>query len=105
VKPHVDAGKMRILLFNSKMPAFPEIPVLSELGYKQTLPIAGFGVYAPAGIPDEAKRVLVPAIEKAVRATKPKVDQMWGVIEYRSPSDQKKLWKMNIKRSSRLQRR
>jgi tripartite-type tricarboxylate transporter receptor subunit TctC len=98
VKPHVDAGKMRILLFNTKMPAFPEIPVLTDLGYKQTLPIAGFGVYAPAGIPDDAKKVLVPAIEKAVKNTKAKVDQMWGVIEYRNPSDQKKMWEDEYKK-------
>jgi tripartite-type tricarboxylate transporter receptor subunit TctC len=92
VKPHVDAGKMRILLINNKMPAFPEIPIITELGYKESLPIAGFGLYAPAGIPEEARKVLVPAIEKAVRNTKSKVEEMWGVIQYKSPSEQKKMW-------------
>jgi tripartite-type tricarboxylate transporter receptor subunit TctC len=92
VKPHVDAGKMRILLINNKMPAFPEIPIITELGYKESLPIAGFGLYAPAGIPEEARKVLIPAIEKAVRNTKSKVEEMWGVIQYKSPSEQRKMW-------------
>ena len=92
VKSHVDAGKMRILLTNNKMPAFPEIPTITELGYKQSLPIAGFGLYGPAGIPEEVKSILVSAIEKAVRNTKPKVDQLYGVIDYKTPLEQKKLW-------------
>ena len=92
VKPHVDAGKMRILLINNKMPAFAEIPIITELGYKESLPIAGFGLYAPAGIPEEARKVLIPAIEKAVRNTKSKVEEMWGVIQYKTPSEQRKMW-------------
>jgi tripartite-type tricarboxylate transporter receptor subunit TctC len=98
VKSHVDAGKMRILLTNNKMPAFPEIPTITELGYKQSLPIAGFGLYAPAGIPEEAKSVLVPAIEKAVKNTKPKVDQLFGVIDYKTPSEQRKMWEEEYKK-------
>jgi len=74
------------------MPAFPEIPTITELGYKASLPIAGFGLYAPAGIPEEAKNVLIPAMEKAVRKTKSKVEEMWGVIQYKSPLEQRKMW-------------
>ena len=92
VKPHVDAGKMRVLLINNKMPAFPEIPTISELGYSRTLPVAGFGLFASAGIPEEAKKALVPAMKKAVMNTKAKVEQMWGVIDYRSPSEMRKMW-------------
>lgn len=92
VKPHVDGGKMRVLLINTKMPGFPEIPTIAELGYKESLPIAGFGLYAPAGIPEEARNVLIPAIEKAVKNTKSKVEAMWGIIQYKSPSEQRKMW-------------
>ena len=92
VKPHVDAGKMRILLINNKMPVFPEFPTITELGYKESLPVAGFGLYAPAGIPEEARKVLIPAMEKAVKNTKSKVEEMWGVIQYKSPSEQRKMW-------------
>lgn len=98
VKPHVDGGKLRVLLFNTKMPAFPEIPTITELGYKENLPVAGFGLYAPAGIPEEARKVLVPAVEKAIKNTQPKVEAMWGVIQYKSPSEQRKMWEEQYQR-------
>ena len=91
VKPHVDTGKMRVLLITNKMPAFPEIPTITELGYGQNLPVGWMGVWAPAGIPEEAKKVLVPAIEKAVKNSKPKIEQLWGLCEYKSPLEQAKL--------------
>jgi tripartite-type tricarboxylate transporter receptor subunit TctC len=92
VQSHVEAGKMRILLINVKMPAFPAIPTMTELGYPRSLPVAGFGLFAPAGIPEEARAVLVPAMEKAVVNTKSKVDQMYGIMDYKSPSQMRKMW-------------
>jgi len=91
IKPHQDAGKMKVILITNKMPAFPEIPTITELGYKQTPPVGWMGLWAPAGIPEEAKKVLVPAIEKAVRNSKPRIEQLWGLCEYKSPSEQRKL--------------
>ncbi len=76
MKPHADAGKMRVLLITNKLPSFPEIPTITELGYKQSLFATWFALYAPSGIPEEARKVLVPAIEKAVNLTKPKIDKM-----------------------------
>jgi tripartite-type tricarboxylate transporter receptor subunit TctC len=60
------------------------------LGYPQGLPATWFALWAPAGIPDEAKRVLVPAVEKAVRTTKPRIDQMGSICEYKSPAELRK---------------
>jgi tripartite-type tricarboxylate transporter receptor subunit TctC len=97
IKPHADAGKMKVLLITYKMPAFPEIPTITELGYKQKLPVGWMGVYAPAGIPEEAKKVLVPAIEKAVKNSKPKIEQLWAVCEYKSPLEQRNLWEEQYK--------
>ena len=91
LKPHAEAGKVRILLVTNKLPAAPEVPTITELGYKQNIPTAWFGLYAPAGIPEEARKILVPAVEKAVRNAKPKGDQMGSLCEYRSPSEMKKL--------------
>ncbi len=91
LKPHVDGGRMRILLIDPKKPDHPEIPTLTELGYKQGLPASWFAFWAPAGIPEEARKVLIPAIEKAVRITKPKVEAIGSICEYKSPADQKKL--------------
>ena len=90
-KPHVEAGRMRILLIDPKLPSRPEIPTLRQLGYKQSLPDTWFALWAPAGIPEEAKRVLIPAVEKAVKATKPRLEQMGHICEYKSPAEVMKL--------------
>jgi len=91
LKPHVEAGRMRILLVDPKKPDYPQIPTLQELGYKQGLPATWFALWGPAGIPDEAKKVLVPAMEKAVKATKPRIDALGSICEYKSPAETKKL--------------
>jgi tripartite-type tricarboxylate transporter receptor subunit TctC len=91
VKQHVDAGKMQILLTTYKLPAFPDVPTITELGYKESLPVGWMGLWAPAGIPEEARRVLIPATEKAVRNSKPKIDLMWAVCEYKTPLEQTRL--------------
>jgi hypothetical protein len=39
---------------------------------------------------EEARRVLVPAIEKAVKAIKTRIDQMGDICEYKSPAEMKK---------------
>ncbi len=91
LKPHVDAGRMRILVIDPKRPANPEIPTIQELGYKGILPATWFGLYAPAGIPDEARKALVAAIEKAVKTTKSKVEQLGSTVDYKAPAEQRKL--------------
>jgi tripartite-type tricarboxylate transporter receptor subunit TctC len=64
---HLKSGAMRGLVVSSKSPVFPEIPTLTELGYRQNLPGIWFAFYAPAGVPPEVTKVLVPAIEKVVK--------------------------------------
>ena len=91
LKPHAEAGRMRILLIDPKKPTHPEIPTLKELGYKQGLPSTWFAFWAAAGIPEEARQVLVPAIEKALRNTKPKIEQLGSICEYKSPAELRKL--------------
>ena len=91
LKPHAEAGRMRILLVDPKKPTHPEIPTLKELGYKQGLPATWFAVWAATGIPEEARKVLVPAVEKAVRATKSRIEALGSICEYKSPAELKKL--------------
>lgn len=91
LKPHVEAGRMRILVISPKRAANPEIPTLSEVGFKGSLPTTWFGMYAPTGIPEDVRKVLVPAVEKAIKNTKAKVEQMGSTLDYRSPADQRKL--------------
>jgi tripartite-type tricarboxylate transporter receptor subunit TctC len=64
---HLKSGAMRGLVVSNKSPAFPEIPTLTELGYRQNLPGIWFAFYGPAGLPPEVTKVLVPAIEKVVK--------------------------------------
>jgi tripartite-type tricarboxylate transporter receptor subunit TctC len=99
VQPHMDAGKMRILLVDPKKTTHPEIPTLTELGYPLGLPATWFALFAPAGIPEEVKQVLVPAVEKAVKATKPKIEQMGSICEYKGPAELRKLRDEEYKRT------
>jgi tripartite-type tricarboxylate transporter receptor subunit TctC len=91
--PHVDAGKLRVLLISKKYSMYPNIPTITELGFKQDLFSGWFGFVAPVGIPEEAKKALIPAIEKAVKnpGLKAKVEEKGYVVEYRSPAEFKKL--------------
>jgi tripartite-type tricarboxylate transporter receptor subunit TctC len=68
IAPHVKAGKLRILLISQKAPEYPDIPTLKQLGYKQDIMSVRFAFYVPAGLPDSVKKVLIPAIQTAIKA-------------------------------------
>ena len=93
IMPHLDSGKLRILLITKKMAGFPDIPTISELGYKQDLFSAWAAFYAPAGVPGEVKRILIPAIEKAInnRESKEKINNMGFIVDYKPPEELKTL--------------
>jgi tripartite-type tricarboxylate transporter receptor subunit TctC len=97
LKPHVDSGKLRFLLITTKMADLPNVPTITEFGYKQGLLTSWFGIFAPAGIPEDVKRVLVPAIEKAVTNVKSKIDPMGNLTEYKPPVEFKKMWSEEYK--------
>jgi tripartite-type tricarboxylate transporter receptor subunit TctC len=59
---------VRLLLTSQKAPEFPDVPTLKELGYKRDMRSIRFAFYLPLGVPDSVKRVLVPAIETAIKA-------------------------------------
>jgi tripartite-type tricarboxylate transporter receptor subunit TctC len=65
VHAHHESGKLRGILADQKVAA---------------LPPTYFGFAAPAGIPEEPRRILVPAIEK-----------VWFFPNYRSPAEFKQL--------------
>ena len=64
---HLKNGAMRGLVVSSKSPAFPEIPTLTELGFRQNLPGIWFAFYGPAGMPADVTKVLVSGIEKVMK--------------------------------------
>jgi len=91
--PHVEAGKLRLLLVSRKVSMLPHLPTVTELGYKRELLSGWHGFFAPAGIPEEAKKVLVPAIEKAIKhpEAKSKIEKLGYVVEYKSPEEYRKM--------------
>ena len=93
ITPHVESGKMRVLLLTNKMPESPKVPTIRELGYNQDLFTAWFAMYGPAGMPEEVKKVLIQAVEKAIKNPdlKAKLEKMQFVVQYGSPLELKKL--------------
>jgi tripartite-type tricarboxylate transporter receptor subunit TctC len=93
ITPHVDSGKMRMLLVTIKAPQYSDVPTLTELGFKQDLVPSWFAMYGPVGMPEDVKKALIPAIEKAIKnpESKAKIEKMQFVVSYRSPAEQKRL--------------
>jgi tripartite-type tricarboxylate transporter receptor subunit TctC len=91
--PHVKEGKIKALLITRKWSELPDVPTFTELGYKKELDSGWFAFYAPAGIPDEVKAVMVPAFEKIARnpELKARIDKMGFVVDYKSPAEHKKI--------------
>ncbi len=91
--PHANAGKLRILLVSKKMAGYPNIPTATELGYKQGLLSGWFAFDGPAGLPEEVKKVLIPALEKVLKnpELKAKVEKMGYAVEYKGPAELNKL--------------
>jgi tripartite-type tricarboxylate transporter receptor subunit TctC len=91
--PHIASGKMRPLLLSKKMPEYPNIPTIAELGYKQSLLSGWFALFAPVGIPAEAKKFLISAIEKAVKdpESKSRIEELGYIADYKSPEEIRRL--------------
>ena len=65
---HLKSGAFRGLVASNRSPEFADIPTMRELGYQEELFGIWFSFLAPAGIPDDARKALVDAIEQAVKA-------------------------------------
>ena len=64
---HLRSGEARGLVISKKVPEFPNIFTLRELGFQRDLFGVWFAFFAPAGIRAEVKEKLVPAIERVVK--------------------------------------
>jgi len=87
------SGKLRGLLLSLNVPDFQNVPTLQQLGYKRGIPSPWTGVFAPIGIPEEARKVLIPAIEKAIKNPDltSRMQKMWYIPGYKPPSELKTL--------------
>lgn len=61
------SGAVKGVAMSSKFPDFPDVPTLVELGYKQNLLGVWSAFFAPAGVPEEVSKFLVPAIERLLK--------------------------------------
>ncbi len=68
VQPQLQAGKVRILLTSKKLPDYPRISTLTQLGYRRDMSSVWFGFFIPAGVPDPVKKALVSALEKSIKS-------------------------------------
>jgi len=91
--PHVEAGKLRVLLLSRKFSLLPNVPTMKELGYKEDMFSSWFSLTAPAGIPEEAKKVLIPAVEKSINhpELKSKIEGRGYIVDYKSPAELRKI--------------
>jgi tripartite-type tricarboxylate transporter receptor subunit TctC len=64
---HIRAGALRGLAISQRAPEFADIPTLREQGFAEELFGVWFGFLAPAGIPEDARKTLVAAVEQAVK--------------------------------------
>jgi len=86
---HLRSGTLRGVVISSKYPDFPDIPTLSEIGYSEPLFGIWVGFFAPAGVPAEVTRALVPALERAIKspAIASKLKPLGILLDYSSPED------------------
>jgi tripartite-type tricarboxylate transporter receptor subunit TctC len=84
---HLRSGTLRGLVISSKYPDFPDIPTLAELGYSERLFGIWVAFFAPAGVPLEVTRALVPALEQAIKspAIGAKLKPLGIVMDYSPP--------------------
>src|SRR5262245_46862521 len=84
---HLRSGTLRGIVISSRYPDFPEIPTLPELGYAEGLFGIWVAFFAPAGVPAEVTRALVPALERAIKspAIGAKLKPLGMVMDYSPP--------------------
>ncbi len=87
VAEHLKTGTMRGIIASSKMPEFPQIPTLAQLGYKQNLLGVWAAFFAPAGVSTEVSKTLIDALEKVMKdpATAARLGNLGMVPDYEPP--------------------
>jgi tripartite-type tricarboxylate transporter receptor subunit TctC len=93
VAPHIKAGKLRALLISQKLPEFPNVPTLKEVGYKRDIVSVRCAFYAPIGLPDSVKNVLILALEKSTKSEEVinVVHQLSAFVDYVPSAEFKKM--------------
>jgi tripartite-type tricarboxylate transporter receptor subunit TctC len=84
---HLRSGTLRGIVISSKYPDFPDVPTLTDLGYPEGLFGIWVAFFAPAGVPAEVTRALVPALERAIKspAIGAKLKPLGMIMDYSPP--------------------
>jgi tripartite-type tricarboxylate transporter receptor subunit TctC len=67
VSAHLKSGALKAIAISSRFPELPQVPTLTELGFKQDILGVWLAFFAPAGVPADVVQALVPALERAAR--------------------------------------
>jgi tripartite-type tricarboxylate transporter receptor subunit TctC len=67
-RPHILAGKLKALAVSSekRLPEFPDVPTLAELGYPELVVTTWYSLSGPAGLPRDIVTKLNAAVNKAM---------------------------------------
>ena len=104
---HIKSGAFRAIVASSRVPDAPEVRTMRELGHAEEL----FGVWlsflAPAGIPEDARKALVAAVEQAVKepAIAAKLAPLGIVQSYATPEQQAAEMRDELRRVTDLARK
>jgi tripartite-type tricarboxylate transporter receptor subunit TctC len=87
---HIKSGAFRGMVTSNRVPDIADIPTMRELGYPEELFGIWFSFLAPAGIPEDARKALVGAIEQAVKspAITAKLSPLGILQSYAAPAEQ-----------------
>jgi len=103
----IKAGAFRGIVASSRVPELPDLRTMRELGYPDELFGIWFSFLAPAGIPEDARKALVDAIEQAVKT--PGIAATLaplGILQsYATPEKQTAETRDELKRVSELAKR
>jgi tripartite-type tricarboxylate transporter receptor subunit TctC len=91
--PFTLSKDMRIICLSKALPEYPDIPDLKKLGFDAEAPSGWFALYGPAGLTEEVKKVLVPAIRQVVQSPElmEKLSKLYYITEYKTPEDLAKM--------------
>ena len=104
---HIKSGAFRAIVASSRVPDAPEVRTMRELGHAEEL----FGVWlsflAPTGIPEDARKALVAAVEQAVKAPAiaAKLAPLGIVQSYATPEQQAVEMRDELRRVTDLARK
>jgi len=107
LSPHIRAGVLRGIVSSSSVPELPDLRTMRELGYADDLFGIWFAFLAPAGIPEDARKALVGAIEQAVKspAVAARLAALGIVQSYSTPEQQSAETREELKRVGELARK